>query len=425
MITDMYSKCSSHFLRPTLISLDLASGRETGPCPWKAITADLDAFIDQDVFMPKVPKLDSGGIQVFMPVRLQEPSKMQQDTIRRILHHWKERQNHGLVPFAFSHVLRAAVMVQALPLNVATRTLLALSPNPIAEDDPEDARAEEHSDTPQPLGSETAHIPLTSPTVSHAYPSPAPTVLADKECSSASPTASTPVPRSPSPPTHAPDAQENIVTPPTTDVVSVPAELQDTSVIDPRIPELTEAQLLVTGRQAFTTNELSGARITTSPEISLSTEMESQVGGLMNPINDPTILKHFAEYMRLHGSNQHLSTPIGELATPEPSPIKRKRGRPRKSLVVSEVNGISSPPKKRPRKSIASAPSQSPAATSAPSISARPTPRPVGKTSNTKRDLANLAPYDGLITRRMAAGRDVEVVGDAGPGKGKGKGKAI
>lgn len=437
MVTDMYSKYLSFLRKPIFTWIDVASGRERGPCPWKAITVNPDAFIDQSVYMPTMVKMDSVGIQGLVPVQLQDPSKMQQDGIRRILHHWTERQNQGLVPFAFSNVLRTGDMVPALPLDVPPQALLPLSGQKPAEN-VNDTITEGHTDTSQPFCSETPNRPSPTPIViSHGYPSPAPTTPPGDASPPPPPGFVTPVTRSPSPMLNA-SGLEDLVQAPNDIAPSAPkmflgpvnADPLNTSVIDPCIPQLTEAQLLVTGPLAFTTNSLAGARIGIHSESPLQImHTEVPLSDSNNPLNDPNLFRHFAEYMRLHGSTRPPNPPVVEVVTPSPGPIKRKRGRPRKSLVTSEGNGNTSPPKKRHRQQTNLAPSSSSSeivamsAPNGPPLTTRPTPRPVAKKSTNKIDLANVAPYDGLITRRMAAERHEDVVGDPGLRKGKGKEK--
>lgn len=412
MVTDMSTFLYWH----PLSSSDLAYERDRGTCPWKAMTSNPSAFFEQTVFMPSIQVSDTAESQVLVSVQLEEPSKMQQDTIRRILKHWKQRQNQGLVPFAFSHVLRAGVMVQALPLNVPARALLPLSTTQILDHDTIDEELDLPFNTAHDVSTESVlrSAASTAPPVSHHYPSPAPTTPADHDSPSPPPRSVTPETQPPLPGTPLEEAVPALEP----DIQTLLAE----SVIDPVIPELTKTQLLITGPEAFTTNTLAGARISQSPDTAVHIGTGAELSPIenLNPPENPETLKLFAEFIKFQRSTK-ASNEV--LLTPEPTP-SRKRGRPRKSLVGTEGKGDVSPPKKRSRRPDASAlsmPTSSNTVISAPnSVIAllRPKPCPSGKNSGKKIDFANVPPYDGLITRRMAAGRTEKVVAGQANSKG-------
>lgn len=358
--------------------------------------------------MPQIRTSDSAGVKIDQPVQLLEPSKMQQDGIRRILKHWKRRQNEGLVPFMFSHILRAGVMVPALPLDVPAQNLRPLIIRDGEDDDMNNDESDLPSATPTDIAAES-----TRPPVSHHYPSPAPTSSSNNDRLPSPSQTELPRSRSPSPDV----SNTKTVGPPTSDVeATVSPDDLDISCIDPMIPQLTRAQLLVTGPEAFTTNALSGARISPSAE-ALLTAVTGQVslgqpgtGGVIQ-----SALAPLAPVAETPVSSLPVNASI-EIPTTTALPPTRKRGRPRKNLGGIEQAGNESPGKKRARKTdtsasttVASSGGTSSAPNGVPHV-ARPTPRPIRKKPAEQIDLTNVQPYEGLITRRMASGKTKKLI---------------
>lgn len=351
---------------------------------------------------------------------------MQQDGIRRILTHWKKRQNEGLVPFMFSHILRAGEMIQAPPLDVPIQALQALSVHVGEREDIDTDELDVPLVMPSDVSSNiTSHTAVPDgPPVSRHYPSPAPTALSGNDCLSPPPQSVTPDTRSPSPDPGA----LNLVIPPTFEVQGpASAEYLEGSVIDPIIPQLTKAQLLVTGPAAFTTNSLSGARISPSSATgpgSITVQLSPGDAVSVSANRSATAL---AEVMTTHASAQTFDLPM-DFPTPVPVVPSKKRGRPRKSLVeTAAVEGIS-PSKKRARitksaatNAVASTSKANSMPNAAP-VPARPTPRPIRKGIGKEIDMANVQPYEGLITRRMATGKTEKLVMEKGSHKAIGMG---
>lgn len=335
--------------------------------------------------MPFIQTNGAGGEQVMTAVQLQEPSKMQQDALRQVLKHWQERQDQGLVPFAFTKILRGGEMVSALPLNVPPEALLPLSLG--NTNDHNGVQVPENLlDTTLSPGSLD---PLFYPSPSQSSFSPSPPPSSQNESSVITPeTIPTPEP-TPTPeltPTPEPTPTSPASTSPI-DRVSAPAAPRpvtvpspNSEVIDPIFPKLTEAQLHITGPQAFTTNALLGARITTHDERVPTFTLQPSSSGIATLNPDPNMSRLVEEYIKIHGipgapSNRH---------DPEDLPPveKRKRGRPRKNLQVENSEDTqASPPNPTSPPNQASPPKKSQKIKpSAPKnneiITPRPTPRP-------------------------------------------------
>lgn len=455
--------------RNKLIKTDLGVGRDSGPCPWKAIALNPEAFIDHKTFMPFMSQKDEHGNTISVPVKLLEPSKMQRDGISRLLRHWKKRQNRGLVPFCFNHVILAKTMVEANSLDVPPEALLPLEDEITATLGSSSLDTEPsllHSPGPilsgqnanMPVMNSSARLNLSAPVdpsvpvcpsvpVSPSAPSPtsAPTNPSAPQGHSApkplsSPNQAVTHTRSTTVVAASNESQGSLISKPThisarppipeypsitlTPPVQPAVEVLDPNIFDPFFPQLTQKQVSGAASSVYTTNALAGVRVFTE------TPSETSVAAYvpLPPNNDSMLFNKFLDFMKAQAADPHTPTKVPTTLalhmnippTPETPLGPKKRGRPRKSVGTSGSSTMSSPPTKRAKgaedSAIASTSAHKP----------RPKPRPLTKKSGPTADLSDIEPYNGLITRNMAALQDNIDSAERHTRKanGKGKGKA-